>query len=672
MELPPPVVEQQAQMPQATAQAPQGPQPFDFNAFQQRAQQLSQGRAGTNADFGDIYGQLSQEFQGLQRFGSKNDKIRLPNGEVIDAVISSGLGGRGLNWNVEQPGSAGGGAPAGPVSSLADMGWSPLSPSGAGGSSGINVGNISATPLTAAQAYNPKDVQGQAPLTLGQIGQPAAVNAQQVQGQTAQGGPAVTAAQAQTGPAVTAGTVQGQSVGAPERVSAQQVTGPEALTARNVSDPSGFKNLTAEELQQDPSYQFRLKQGLGALQNSAAAKGLLHTGGTLKGLNDYAGESASQEYQAANERNRQTYQQNLLNNQSVIGQNNAAQAQAYGLTNQFGQAAQLANQGANLNAAQFNSQQGQQAGMFNASNAQQANLANVGNQLQAGIFNSGQQQQGNQFNAANQQQAGMFNSGQQQQAGQFNAGQNQQAALANQGANLQAGQFNAGMNFNTQQANLANQLQVGQFNNSQQQQNAQFNAGRQDQAAQNNFQNQFAVEQGNNANALGAFGANTSAQLGAGSLANQSAANANSYNLGLGNLALGNKQADQSYNLGLGGQELGWANFGLNQQGQDYNQGLQTFNTNYGVFRDNRDTQFNQNLALAGLGQNSAVNYGNQAGNLYTNQGAANGNAQLAGGGAWAGALGNIGNMAGQAGAYWGGGGQQPVPYNGAIPWSGQ
>lgn len=46
----------------------------------------------------------------------------------------------------------------------------------------------------------------------------------------------------------------------------------------------------------DPSYQFRLNQGLGALQNAAAAKGVLRTGGALKGLNDYAQNSASQEY----------------------------------------------------------------------------------------------------------------------------------------------------------------------------------------------------------------------------------------------------------------------------------------------------------------------------------------------------------------------------------------
>lgn len=52
-------------------------------------------------------------------------------------------------------------------------------------------------------------------------------------------------------------------------------------------DPSGIYS--------DPSYQFRLKNSLGAMQNSAAAKGLLRTGMTFKDLSDYAGNSASQE-----------------------------------------------------------------------------------------------------------------------------------------------------------------------------------------------------------------------------------------------------------------------------------------------------------------------------------------------------------------------------------------
>ncbi len=89
----------------ATMPASGGGGQFDYNAFRQRAEALSQGGNGSTADFVNrIYPQLAQEFQGLERFGSKGDKIRLPTGETIDAVISAGTGGRGYNWGIEQPG----------------------------------------------------------------------------------------------------------------------------------------------------------------------------------------------------------------------------------------------------------------------------------------------------------------------------------------------------------------------------------------------------------------------------------------------------------------------------------------------------------------------------------------------------------------------------------------
>lgn len=48
--------------------------------------------------------------------------------------------------------------------------------------------------------------------------------------------------------------------------------------------------------QNDPGYQFRLQQGQQAVERSAAAKGTLLTGGTLKDLTDYQQGAASQEY----------------------------------------------------------------------------------------------------------------------------------------------------------------------------------------------------------------------------------------------------------------------------------------------------------------------------------------------------------------------------------------
>lgn len=49
-------------------------------------------------------------------------------------------------------------------------------------------------------------------------------------------------------------------------------------------------------LEADPGYQFRLSQGEKALQGSAAAKGVLRTGGTLKDILGYGQQFASQEY----------------------------------------------------------------------------------------------------------------------------------------------------------------------------------------------------------------------------------------------------------------------------------------------------------------------------------------------------------------------------------------
>lgn len=57
-----------------------------------------------------------------------------------------------------------------------------------------------------------------------------------------------------------------------------------------------FQIPTAESVFNDPSYQFRLNQGLDALQRSAAAKGMLRTGNTLQDLMNYAQDYASQEY----------------------------------------------------------------------------------------------------------------------------------------------------------------------------------------------------------------------------------------------------------------------------------------------------------------------------------------------------------------------------------------
>jgi len=106
--------------------------------------------------------------------------------------------------------------------------------------------------------------------------------------------------------------------------------------------------------QDDPSYQFRMNEGQKAIERSAAARGIGQTGGTMKALTRYGQDAASQEYQAAFNRAKDTFgvnkdarQQrlNTLSGMAGIG-SNAATASGQNL----------------YNAAQFGGNLGMQAG----------------------------------------------------------------------------------------------------------------------------------------------------------------------------------------------------------------------------------------------------------------------------------------------------------------------
>lgn len=90
------------------------------------------------------------------------------------------------------------------------------------------------------------------------------------------------------------------------------------------SGPAAFGGGTPEQfLQNTPGYQFTLNQGLDATKNAAAASGMLLSGNTLQGLNQYAAGLADQ-----------TYQQQVGNLENVVGMGQAAAA---------GQAANIGN-----------------------------------------------------------------------------------------------------------------------------------------------------------------------------------------------------------------------------------------------------------------------------------------------------------------------------------------
>ena len=56
-------------------------------------------------------------------------------------------------------------------------------------------------------------------------------------------------------------------------------------------DPNAMQKFT-----QSPGYQFRLNQGVDAIENSAAARGTLNSGNTLRGLMEYGQNFASNEF----------------------------------------------------------------------------------------------------------------------------------------------------------------------------------------------------------------------------------------------------------------------------------------------------------------------------------------------------------------------------------------
>jgi hypothetical protein len=72
--------------------------------------------------------------------------------------------------------------------------------------------------------------------------------------------------------------------------------------------PSG-----ADVLKQDPGYDFRVKEGLGALGNAFGPMGLRTSGQAGEALTKYAGDAASQEYQNAADRAASVYNMNFSN-----------------------------------------------------------------------------------------------------------------------------------------------------------------------------------------------------------------------------------------------------------------------------------------------------------------------------------------------------------------------
>jgi len=107
------------------------------------------------------------------------------------------------------------------------------------------------------------------------------------------------------------------------------------ITALNKLTPlaTEYTPFGMSQFQQDPGYAFRMQEGMKALDRSAAARGGLLSGSTLKGAQRYGQDLASQEYMNAFNRYQAERNARLNPLQSLAGVGQTA-------TNQLGQAGQ--------------------------------------------------------------------------------------------------------------------------------------------------------------------------------------------------------------------------------------------------------------------------------------------------------------------------------------------
>jgi hypothetical protein len=120
------------------------------------------------------------------------------------------------------------------------------------------------------------------------------------------------------------------------------------------------KAFGTEQFQQDPGYAFRQSEGMKALERSAAARGNLLSGSTLKGVQRFGQDLASQEYQNAFNRYQTERAAKLNPLQSLMG---SGQSSANVLTGAAGQMGQ--NEASNI----YNAGQARASGYIGQANA---------------------------------------------------------------------------------------------------------------------------------------------------------------------------------------------------------------------------------------------------------------------------------------------------------------
>lgn len=401
--------------------------------------------------------------------------------------------------------------------------------------------------------------------------------------------------------------------------------------------PPGFvpPNIT-----DDPSYQWRLAQGLGAMENSAAARGTLRGADTIQALGEYAQGLASTEYGNAWNRAFQAYNQDYSNRQSAyltdVNTAMAANAQIFGQgataydlnARQQAQADAIRMQAwqTGLSAEQVAAQLSQQAQTTNAQLGQQGQIANAQNALAAWQANTGVQLTQDQMRQA--------------------------LAQYNQAAAQQAWGMNADDAFRVQQANEANAQSAWGMN----------------------AQQGLAAHQMNYTNALNAYQASTSNQLAAAGLNQQGTFGAWDRNY---------QKALSEWNAQY---QMGAANAaaGASAANSDYAREMQRYGLGYDIFQTNQQNQFNRLYTMANMGQQSAgalsgqaMNFGNAYGDNLMQGANARASGIMGSAGAWGNALESSGSAVGQGAimgspigqSIWGTGGTGGTSSNNGWTW---
>lgn len=153
-----------------------------------------------------------------------------------------------------------------------------------------------ATNIQAGQAGENADIAGQLPYRLNPYRQQSAEQwGQNVRGVYDEAGNLVMDTATQAGAGARGAAQRGNALLDPYNTAGGESTQSLLDLSRDLGGPQKEFQFSED----DPSYKWRLQQGQQALERSAAARGQLTGGGTMKALARYGQGAASQEYQAA-------------------------------------------------------------------------------------------------------------------------------------------------------------------------------------------------------------------------------------------------------------------------------------------------------------------------------------------------------------------------------------